>query len=219
MNEPEPDRDICGLGYLKMPRPTKLTAQVQTQILLALKAGAYLNVAAASAGVSEATVHRWMRDGRAPYRAFRSAVEVAIAQGEIHLLGLLVQSAATNPGTAFKVLERRHPERWGRARAESPHPAPEALLESAPNPRERPASVLEAISPEWRHVIIRLIKVASSGRSPEDFFTDPDRLARLREDSEPLRPWWSLPEQASEIGADPPAGSEGAEDLAQPGKA
>src|SRR6266566_4886074 len=48
-----------------MPRPTKLTAAVADQIVLAVKGCAAFHAAAACAGVSAATFHAWMAGGRA----------------------------------------------------------------------------------------------------------------------------------------------------------
>jgi hypothetical protein len=94
-------------------RPTKLTPDVEERILLGLRAGNFLKVAAAAAGVGEATLHRWLADRRPPYRAFDAAVRKAIAESEVLLVGRIAQVAPQSPGVALRLLERRYPQRLG----------------------------------------------------------------------------------------------------------
>jgi transposase len=112
-------------------RPTRLTPEVQETIVTVLKTGAYLETAAAFAGVSLEAVYAWMRrgklKGRSIYKDFRQAVERASAEAEVKDL-LVIDAAAkgaTDPATGATVrspnwnaaawrLERRHPRKWGR---------------------------------------------------------------------------------------------------------
>jgi hypothetical protein len=119
-------------------RRTKLTDEVEQEILGAVRAGSFLTTAARRAGVSEKTVYEWLRLGRAenaPPRlaAFAVAFERAEAEGEIHCVGVIRR--AINGGDArlaLELLARRHPERWAKTRppaAGEPVPEPEPALD------------------------------------------------------------------------------------------
>lgn len=102
-----------------MPRPTKLTEDVQDRILAALRAGNYMETAARYAGIDESTLHRWIARGNdtddEPYHQFCKAVEKARAEAEVRNVHL-IQGAAQG-GTwqaAAWFLERSFPGRWGR---------------------------------------------------------------------------------------------------------
>jgi transposase-like protein len=103
-----------------MPRPTKLTDDVQKRVLDALRSGNYMETAARYAGIDESTLHRWIARGKEddaeePYREFCKSVERARAEAEVRNLHL-IQSAAQG-GTwqaAAWFLERSFPGRWGR---------------------------------------------------------------------------------------------------------
>lgn len=103
-----------------MGRPTKLTPKVQEDIVTAIRAGNYAEIAAKYAGIDESTYYRWMSQGEgedapAPYKEFRKAVENAKAASEIRNVALIQQAA--NNGTwqaAAWYLERTAYSRWGR---------------------------------------------------------------------------------------------------------
>jgi hypothetical protein len=178
-----------------MARPSKFTPEVRTHILLALRGGSHLTVAAASAGVCEATLHRWLTDRRPQFRAFAADARQAIAEGEVVLVGRIGQAVHRSPGVALKLLERRHPQRWGPGRLDMlqlPDEFPAVTPEPGP---QRPPTLQEQVvelSPEWQLPIIKLMTAAAFGKTPAEFFEGPDRLADLR-DSDPLDPWWKLP--------------------------
>jgi hypothetical protein len=165
-------------GRAKVGRPTKFTPEVQQRILLALRAGSHAVVAARFAGVGESTFHSWMADTRRPYQDFRRACETAIAEWEVALAGTILQGARQSPGAALKILERRHPERWGRARAELVSEAPEL----GPDPNEPPpppsdAPLLLTLPPEWTPLWLAMYEAALRGASPDEFLSNPDRSA------------------------------------------
>jgi len=105
-----------------MGRPIKLTPDLQARIVAFLGAGAYVETAAAAAGVSKQTLYNWLSrgaDGEEPFEAFLDAVEKA--QGEADIRDLKTIRDAANGGVwqaAAWRLERRHPEQWGRRRVE-----------------------------------------------------------------------------------------------------
>jgi len=114
-----------------MARPTKLTPAVEERIARAIRAGNYPEVAARHAGVHPSTYYRWLErgglDGDAPeddpYRRFRAEVERALADAEAAEVALIAQAARSGSWQAAAwLLERRHPDRWGRrARLEQVH--------------------------------------------------------------------------------------------------
>lgn len=102
----------------KPGRKTRLTPERQAKIVNAVKAGAYLETAAAAAGINKVTLHRWLRRGeRYPgtiYSAFSEAVHEALAQAEMR--DVLTISKAAGDGdwrAAAWRLERKYPKRWG----------------------------------------------------------------------------------------------------------
>lgn len=102
-----------------MPRPSKLSAQVQEKIVAALRVGATYEHAALVAGVSYDSFRRWMlqgeRDSHGRFCEFCQAIKRAEAEAAVRWLARIEQAA--NDGAwqaaAWK-LERRYPEQWGR---------------------------------------------------------------------------------------------------------
>lgn len=99
-------------------RPTKLTPELQDRIVQAIRAGAYIETAAAYAGVSKDTLYQWLKRGARSksgiYRQFSDAVEKALAEAEMRDVMLVGRAAETNWQAAAWRLERKFPERWGR---------------------------------------------------------------------------------------------------------
>src|SRR5215212_2644711 len=106
-----------------MARPTKLTPEREEKILTAIRAGNSVFVAAQRVGIDRSTFHRWMEQGDpkgrkrsdAPYRAFRSKVEEARAVAEVRDVTLTAKAAEHDWRAAAWRLERRAPERYGKA--------------------------------------------------------------------------------------------------------
>lgn len=119
-------------------RPTKLTAELVTQIIDSVLKGAYLETAAQVAGIDKVTLYRWLRRAddvtaraleHAPpgdvdvytlvdpaewvYLDFRHALKAAEAYSEVMLLER-VRGAGDGWQAFMTILERRHPARWGR---------------------------------------------------------------------------------------------------------
>lgn len=100
-----------------MPRPTKLTPKLQERIVGFVRAGAYVETAAAAAGISKETLYSWLRRGAAdevPFAAFAEAVEEAQALAEMRDLALIGKAAETEWTAAAWRLERKFPDRYGR---------------------------------------------------------------------------------------------------------
>jgi|GEM_PF-556667 len=103
----------------KMGRPTKFTPEVTGKILTAIRAGNYIETAAAWAGVNKQTIYDWLRQGAAqekgPFRDFSDSVGEALAHAEIADLQQVAEAAKKgNWQAAAWRLERRNPSRWGR---------------------------------------------------------------------------------------------------------
>jgi hypothetical protein len=109
-----------------MARPTKLTAQLEEQIVRAIRAGSFPEVAARYAGVDRSTYYRWMergdpegtRSADRPHRRFRRAVEQAQAADEVRDTTLVGKAAERDWRAAAWRFERRHRARWGRQAGE-----------------------------------------------------------------------------------------------------
>lgn len=99
-------------------RPTKLTPELQEKILTAIRAGNYVETAAAHCGINKVTLYDWMKRGAAEesgiYREFSNAIEKAWADAEVRDVALLAKAAQENWQAIAWRLERRHPDRWAR---------------------------------------------------------------------------------------------------------
>ncbi len=101
-----------------MSRPTKLSQEVSDQMCLLIRAGNYIETAAAFAGISKDTLYRWLRDGKRAKsgvkRSFSDAVERALAEAEIRDVQRVAKASERQWQAAAWRLERKFPDRWGR---------------------------------------------------------------------------------------------------------
>lgn len=117
-----------------MARPEKLDIEIQKEIINMVKAGNFLETAAAFAGVDVSTIRRWIKrgerelqridensGGRAKIRKaeqkyveFCTAIKKAKAESEIRDLLLIGNAAKEDWKAAAWRLERKYPERYGR---------------------------------------------------------------------------------------------------------
>ena len=113
-------------------RPTKLDYKVQEKIIQAIKAGNYMETAAAYAGISKSTLYDWLKRGEREkqrvaknpryrirksekiYVDFSDAVEKALAEAEVRDVLLISKAAEEQWQAAAWRLERKFPDRWGR---------------------------------------------------------------------------------------------------------
>ena len=103
----------------KPGRRTKLTDDLIDKICVLVRAGNYVETAAAYAGVHKETLYQWFRRGassrRGIYRRFADAVLKATAEAELRDLQIIASAAANGQWQAAAWrLERRVPLRWGR---------------------------------------------------------------------------------------------------------
>lgn len=106
-------------------RPTLFDSQKAGQILLALRAGNYVETAAAFAGVTKQTVYNWLKRGarrtkaglpfrgEEAYAEFFDAVEKAKATAEVNAVALIQTAAKKNWQAAAWYLERTN-RKWAR---------------------------------------------------------------------------------------------------------
>lgn len=120
----------------KKGRPTKISAEIQAEIVKYIKIGCYVETAVSCVGLAKGTFYDWMQKGqrqkRGPFRNFYLAVDQAIAESEARDIARLDQLVIGVPakydeggkkireevpgdwrGIAWR-LERRHPKKWGR---------------------------------------------------------------------------------------------------------
>lgn len=115
-----------------MARPTKLNFDTHNKIITAIRAGNYIETAAAYAGVNKSTLYEWLKRGERekqrvaensrygirkseePYVEFSNAVEKALAEAEIRDVAIIAKAAQEQWQAAAWRLERKFPDRWGR---------------------------------------------------------------------------------------------------------
>lgn len=98
----------------KLATESKLTDEMATKILLALRCGAYQPVACAVAGVRYGTFVNWLRWKGQPYEEFQMLVKQQENMAELHLLNIIIAGAYADPKLALEILARKHPDRWSR---------------------------------------------------------------------------------------------------------
>ena len=95
-----------------MGRNCRLTPELQKRICELIKLGNYSKVSAKACGICEGTFYLWLKKGTesksGKFFEFNKAITRARAEFET--------TAVKEIGTKYKswLLERRHPERWGR---------------------------------------------------------------------------------------------------------
>lgn len=120
-------------------RPTKLDERTQEKIISAIKAGNYIETAAAYAGISKNTLYEWLKRGEREkqrveksnkakikkseeiYVIFTDAVEKALAEAEMRDVLIIGKAAEKEWQAAAWRLERKFPDRWGKRVIEMSH--------------------------------------------------------------------------------------------------
>lgn len=103
-----------------MARPTKLTPELQANIVEAVAKGGYFKKACQRVGIDYSTFSYWMRKGRregeGEFFAFFHAIKKAEAEYEHRCLERWDTHMDESWQAIATFLERRHPERWGKDR-------------------------------------------------------------------------------------------------------
>jgi len=102
-----------------MPRPTKLTPEIQKLIGDGISLGLTYALAASATGVTYQTFNQWMKLGRdstsGKYFDFYNHIEQRNAEGALRILYKLNDAArAGNCQVCMWILDRRFPEDFGR---------------------------------------------------------------------------------------------------------
>jgi hypothetical protein len=107
---------------IRIGRRTKLTPEIQSKLVQAISLGTSYEAAATYAGVSRETVRSWLRRGeretRGIYHEFAEAMKVADGKATVACLATIRSAAQNDWKAAAWLLERRHPNEFGRARLE-----------------------------------------------------------------------------------------------------
>jgi hypothetical protein len=116
----------------RVGRPTKITAEIQNEIVMAIRGGNYLETAASYVGLSQSTLRDWIRRGareherlerdqdarpiksETPFLDFSVAVRKAQAASEVSDVAIIGAAARASWQAAAWRLERKYPDRWGR---------------------------------------------------------------------------------------------------------
>jgi len=131
---------VAGPARPTRGRPSKLTPALLTHLLDLIRDGVPIDVAVAAVGVHRATYFGWAKRGREAstkaeaggpldaeeqrYACFADDLEAARAEAEVTAVSVVRGAMASSWHAASWYLERAHPERWGRRRAE-PDAAPQ----------------------------------------------------------------------------------------------
>jgi len=105
-------------AVVKKGRKSKLDKDRQDKLLKAIRVGNDKKVACALAGISEATLYRWLEQSREKnateqLREFRESFERVEAEAEVLKVSRIAQAADNGRWQAAAWwLERKYPERW-----------------------------------------------------------------------------------------------------------
>lgn len=126
-NPPMRDRTVCKAhsGDKDLGRPTKFTKPIRAKILEGMKSGLWRKDAAAYAGVSREALHDWleiakkqeaagMSETDSDYIHFSHDLEIAEAQYKFRLIGRITTASMKDWKAAAWILERKHPDEYGR---------------------------------------------------------------------------------------------------------
>jgi transposase len=106
----------------RIGRKTKLTPKLMERICDSISKGNYISTACQAIGIHKATYYNWLEQGERDTNAgidsvfadFLQHVRKAEAENEQVIVNMVRDAAPKNWIAAMTVLERRHPERWGR---------------------------------------------------------------------------------------------------------
>jgi transposase len=169
----------------KKGRKSKLDNDRREKLLKAIRVGNDKKVACALAGISEATLYRWLEQSKKKnstpeLREFRESLERAEAEAEVLKVSRIAQAADNGRWQAAAWwLERKYPERWGqqtKIKAEVSGPDGQPIAISVEEARravleilsegETDGLILEGASPEITGVEeAELVEQSDSGDS------------------------------------------------------
>ena len=106
----------------RIGRKSKLTPELTERICDFIRKGNYISTACQIVGIHKATYYNWLEQGETDieagidsmYADFVKAVKKAEADAEEELVKMVRNAAPKNWIAGMTLLERRHPDRWGR---------------------------------------------------------------------------------------------------------
>lgn len=143
---------LCGAHLGLAHRPLSFDEEQAGKLLAILRTGNYLAVACRSVGLAETTFRQWLTRGRDEdeaderLRRFRESVEEARAQGEVRNVAAIARAAAEDWKAAAWLLERQHPERWGKTSVRARDEAPPEPLPATVNEFDDPFAEVDELS-------------------------------------------------------------------------
>jgi len=96
---------------------TKLTPELQKNLIKYIEDGSYIVVACKAVGISKVTFYDWIKRGEAGeklYLNFLNAIQQATAQGEIEILEEIRPQVRKDWRVGMEILARKYPQRWAR---------------------------------------------------------------------------------------------------------
>jgi transposase len=105
-------------------RPSKLTPELQAEIILLIKMGNFVETTCGTVGINKSTFYDWMKKGKNSnhpqneYRKFQEAVVQAMAWSEARDVALITKQSKYDWRAAAWILSRRHPDKWGKKKYE-----------------------------------------------------------------------------------------------------
>jgi len=146
---------LSNVKPVRLPKPTvearnrRLTPELAATILLAVGNGSHRQTAARYAGIWPETLSRWMKREGEPYETFARLVRKREAAFELNQLTHITSASSARPELALALLERKFPQRWGKALGQGAGVAPTfnlaVILERA---HARPVSSAPVIDAE-----------------------------------------------------------------------
>jgi hypothetical protein len=107
-----------------MARPSKITRELVDKIIGIVRAGNYLETAAAAAGINKPTLRAWLKAGARSktndlFAQLAQGVEAATNEAEARHVAMIAKASQAGAWQASAwYLERKFADRWGRQRLE-----------------------------------------------------------------------------------------------------
>jgi len=98
-------------------RKTKLTPELQEEVVKRIRAGNYIQVSCEAVGIGVSTYFEWLKkgeEGKKPYTEFTEAIKKAESEAQVNYVATVASHATDQWQAAAWCLERRFPDKWGR---------------------------------------------------------------------------------------------------------
>jgi transposase len=104
----------------KQGRPSKLTLELQAEMIVLFKAGNFVETTCGTVGIDKSTFYDWIKKGKNSnhpknkYRKFQEAVEQAMAWSEARDVAIITKLSNYDWKASAWRLGRKHPDKWGK---------------------------------------------------------------------------------------------------------